>query len=193
MSQSSGTPAVGQVSADGQFQWDGQQWAPIPKGHREPTSWTRPLQLASAALFAVSAIGTVATVLLYVNQDSVLKAIRAQGTQIPAGTDIDTLVNATLAGIIGFAFFFGIIYIVGAVGSYLGWRWMFWAALILFGLGGIGAFTNLNSIAKPQTSPIPTSGLIIDEIFAVLSLALCVWMVIAAIRFGPWAMKKPGA
>src|SRR2546422_8085785 len=109
MSQSSGTPAVGQVSADGQFQWDGQKWAPIPKGHREPTSWTRPLQLASAALFAVSAIGTVATVLLYVNHDSVLKAIRAQGTQIPAGTDIDTLVNATLAGIIGFAFFFGII------------------------------------------------------------------------------------
>ena len=58
MSQNPST-AVGQVSADGQFRWDGQQWVPIPKGTRESTPWTRPMQLAAAALLAVEAIFSV--------------------------------------------------------------------------------------------------------------------------------------
>ncbi|HEY3195966.1 MAG TPA: hypothetical protein VGK42_12095 [Candidatus Dormibacteraeota bacterium] len=192
MSQTPGAPTVGQVSADGQFRWDGQQWAPLPRGHREATSWTRPMQLASAGLFALSAVGTLVTTLVYVNHDTVLKALKAQGTQIPAGTDVDTVVNITIASIIGFAVFFAILYLVAAVGSYMGWRWVFWGAIILFGLSGIGAVTNLASIAKPETSPIPVPGLIVDEVFSVLSLAMAVWMLIAGIKFGPWAMKRPG-
>ncbi len=192
MSQAPGAPAVGQISADGQFRWDGQQWAPLPRGHREPTPWTRPMQLASAALFALSAAGTLVTTLVSVNHDTVVKALKAQGTQIPAGTDVDTVVNITIASIVGFAVFFAILYLVAAVGSYMGWRWIFWAAIVLFGLSGIGTFTNLASMARPETSPIPVAGLIVDEIFSVLSLAMAVWMLIAAIKFGPWAMKRPG-
>jgi len=186
------TQASGQISADGQFRWDGQQWVPLAAGYREPTSWTRPMQLIATALFAISAISGVVVTIAFVNHDSVLRAIHAQGTQIPATTSIDTVVNITIGVTYGVAIFFSLLYLVAALGSYLGWRWMFWAALVLFGLSGISVFTNIGSFANPDRSPVPTAGLIVSELFAVLGLSMFVWMLVAVIKFGPWAMKKPG-
>ncbi len=186
------TQAAGQVSADGQFRWDGQQWVPLPANYREPTSWTRAMQLITAALFAISAISGVVITIAFVNHDSVLRALHAQGTRIPVTTSIDTVVNITIGITYAVAIFFSLLYLVAALGSYLGWRWMFWAALVLYGLSGITVFTNIGSFANPDRSPIPVAGLIISELFAVLGLAMFVWMLIAAIRYGPWAMKKPG-
>lgn len=185
------TPA-GQISADGAFQWDGQQWVPLAKGHREPTPWTRPMQLIAAGLFAVSGVVGLITTIAFVNHDSVLKAIQAQGTQIPAGNDVNAIVNFTIGITWGVAFFFTVLWLVAAVGSYLGWRWMFWAALVLFGISGIGAFTNLGSLASPDRSPVPVGGLIISEVFAVGSIAMFVWLLVGLIKYGPWAMKRPG-
>ncbi len=186
------TQAAGQISADGQFRWDGQQWVPLPANYREPTSWTRPMQLITAALFAISAISGVLITIAFVNHDSVLRAIHAQGTQIPVSTSVDTVVNITIGVTYGVAIFFSLLYLVAALGSYLGWRWMFWAALVLYGLSGITVFTNIGSFANPDRSPIPVAGLIISELFAVLGLAMFVWMLVAVIKFGPWAMKKAG-
>jgi hypothetical protein len=87
----------------------------------------------------------------------------------------------------------GVIDLVAALGSYLGWRWMFWVALVLLAFGAIGAVTNLNTFAHPQSSPVPTWGVAIGELLSIASLALFIWLLIGAIRFGPWAMKKPGA
>jgi hypothetical protein len=185
--------AVGQVSADGQFRWDGTQWVPIPKGQREPTPWTRPMQLGAAALFAVEAVYSVVTSLLFINHDNMLRALQAQGTQIPSGTDVNTVVNVSIGFAIGVVIFFAILELVAALGSYLGWRWMFWAALILFGLGGLGVFTNLGTFARPNTSPIPIGAVAISELLSIASLGLFVWMLIGVIKYGPWAMKKPGA
>jgi hypothetical protein len=184
---------AGQVSADGQFRWDGQQWVPIPQGTRVPTPWTRPMQLASAALFAFEAVYSVVTSLLFINRDTMLKAIQAQGTQIPSGTTVDTIITFAIVTTIAVVVFFAILELVAAAGSYLGWRWIFWAALILFGLGGLGTFTNIATIFKPQTSPVPLPAVLVSELTSLLSLAMFVWMLIGLIRFGPWAMKKPSA
>src|ERR1700737_477597 len=88
--------AIGQVSADGQFRWDGQQWVPIPQGTREPTPWTRPMQLAAAGLFVVDAVYSVVVSVIFINHDSMLRAINAQGTTIPAGTGVDTVINIAI-------------------------------------------------------------------------------------------------
>ena len=188
----SSTQAAGQISADGQFRWDGQQWVPLPAGYREATPWTRPMQLSAAALLVLSTINGLVTTFAFVNHDSMLRSIHAQGAQYPAGTDIDTIVNITVGFTYGVAIFFGVLYLVAAVGSYLGWRWVFWAALVITGLGAIGAFINLGSLLNPDRSPVPIGGLIVSEVFAVLSLALFVWMLVAVVKFGPWAMKRPG-
>ena len=150
------------------------------------------MQLAAAGLFVLEAVSSVVIAFVFVTHDTVLRALQAQGTQIPQGTSIDTVVSFTIAVTIGAVCFFAVLELVGAVGSFLGWRWMFWAALVLFGFGGLGAFTNLASIARPETSPVPTSGLIVSEVSGILSLAIFVWMLVAVIKYGPWAMRKPG-
>ncbi len=191
MSQSP-VPAAGQVSADGQSRWDGAQWAPIAAGYREPTSWTRPMQLATAAIFAVSALLNTAMTFIFVTHDNTLKALLAQNQQYPPGTDIEDVVNtAMLITYVG-TVVFGLLYLFIAAGSFLGWRWMFWIALVAFGLGGLGAFTNLALLARPSESAYPFVSLVVDEIGGLVSLGMFIWMLTAAIRRGPWAMRKPG-
>jgi hypothetical protein len=194
LSQNPQVQSPGQVSADGQFRWDGAQWVPIPAGQREPTPWTRPMQLGAAAVFLLEAVSSVTISLLFINHDTMLKALQAQGTAVPQGTTIDDLVNISIAIALSFVIFFAVLEIVGAVGSFLGWRWMFWAALVLFGLGGLGnVFGNLTSLVKPASSPVPVGGLIVTEVVGILSLAMFVWMLVGVIKYGPWAMARPGA
>jgi len=151
------------------------------------------MQLAAAALFAVEAIYSVVTSFLFINHDTMLRALQAQGTQFPSGTDVNTVVSVGIGFAIGVVIFFAILELVAAIGSYLGWRWMFWAALVLFGLGGIGALTNLGTLARPSTSPIPVGALAVSEVLSLASLGIFVWMLVGVIKYGPWAMKKPGA
>ena len=185
--------AAGQVSADGQFRWDGQQWVPIPRGEREPTPWTRPMQLGVAAYFVVSTLLAILSSALFINHDSMLKVMQAQGTQVPAGTDLNTVINISIVFAWVAVAVIGIIELVAALGSYLGWRWMFWVVLVLCAFGAIGAVTNLGTFAHPQSSPIPTWGVAISEVLSIVGLGLFIWLLIGAIRYGPWAMKRPGA
>jgi hypothetical protein len=184
--------SVGQISADGQFRWDGQQWAPLAANYRQPTPWTRPMQLAAAGLLAVSALVGVITTLVFYNHDAVVRALHEQGTAIPAGTTEDTVVNITIGFAIGLAICIGIVELVGAVGSYLGWRWVFWAVLVIFGLTAIGALLGLVSLARVNASPLGAGGLIISELLDLAGAAMFVWMIVGLIKYGPWAMKKPG-
>ena len=184
--------SAGQISADGQFRWDGQQWVPLAANYRVPTPWTRPMQLAAAGLFAVSAISGLVSTFAFVNHDSVLRAVHAQGTQIPTGTDIDTIVNATVAFTYGVAIFFAVLDLVAAAGSYLAWRWMFWAVFVLCGLSTIGALINLRSFANADQSPVPVGGLVVSELIGILGAALFVWLLVGLVKYGPWAMKRPG-
>jgi len=192
MSQDPAAQSVGQISADGQFRWDGLQWLPLAANYREPTPWTRPMQLISAALFALSAVTSIVTTAIFVNHDTMVRALKAQGVQIPSTTTLDDVANISLAITWGVVIFFTVCEVVAAIGSYLGWRWVFWAALVLYGLSGISAFTNLTTLFNASKSPVPVAGLVAGEIFSVLGLAMFVWMLIAVIRYGPWAMKRPG-
>jgi len=184
--------SIGQVSADGQFRWDGQQWVPIASGSREPTPWTRPMQLATAGLFTLSAIVSVIVTLAFVNHDTMLKAIEAQGTKIPQGTSVDTIVNIAIGVAIGTVIVIAILELGAALGSLLGWRWMFWVALVLFGFGGLGALTNLGNLARPDTSPMPVASIAFSEALSIVDLAMFVWLLVGVVKYGPWAMKKPG-
>jgi len=184
--------SAGQISADGQFRWDGQQWVPLGAGHGVPTPWTRPMQLAAAGLLALSAIVGVITTLVFYNHDAVVRALHAQGTVIPAGTTEDSVVNITIGFAIAFAIGVAIIELVGAVGSYLGWRWVFWPVLVIFGLTAIGALIGLVSFARVNASPIGVGGLLLSELLDLAGAAVFVWMLVGLVKYGPWAMKRPG-
>ena len=151
------------------------------------------MQLAAAGIFAVSAVVSVIATRAFVNHDNMLKAIQAQGTTIPQGTSVDTVVNIAIVFTIGTVVFIAILEFVAALGSYLGWRWMFWAALILFGLGGIGALTNLGNFAHPDSTPLPVAGIAVNEVFPLAELGMFIWLLVGLVKYGPWAMRKPGA
>jgi hypothetical protein len=151
------------------------------------------MQLGAAAVFLLEAVSSVAIALLFINRDSMLRALQAQGTAVPQGTTIDDIVNISVGISYAFVIFFAVLEVIGAVGSFVGWRWMFWVALVLFGLGGLSnVFSNLGSLVKPASSPVPIGGLVVTEVVGILSLAMFVWMLLGVIKYGPWAMRKPG-
>ena len=151
------------------------------------------MQLAAAALLAVEAVYSVATTVVFTNHDAVKRALATQGTQIPSGMSEDTYINVIIATAVGFVVFFAVIELIGAVGSYLGWRWIFWAVLVLMAFGGINAIFTLGSIVRPGTSGGPIGVAIVQELLTLAAAAMFVWMLIGVIRYGPWAMKRPGA
>ena len=185
MSQSP-SQAVGQVSADGQFRWDGAQWLPIPKGEREPTAWTRPMQLAVAALLTVQALYGVVSTILFIHKDDVRKALEQAGSQVPQGMTEDQFVSFSMVGIYVSAGFVALLALGCAVLAYFGWRWAFWVVLPIMGLFSIFALVGIPGIAaSPQAA--------VSEVLSLGDVALFFWMLIGAIKFGPWAMKRPGA
>jgi len=177
--------AVGEVSADGQFRWDGAEWVPIPRGTREPTSWTRPLQLATAAVLAAQAVYTTVSTLLTVNHDSVLKGLTESGSKIPEGMTEDQFVSIGLITIYVFVALISVGELCGAAAAFFGWRWAFWVLLVVEGLFSLGAVIGLVSFTRSIDAAI-------GEVISLLNIAIFVWMIVAVAKFGPWAMKRPG-
>jgi hypothetical protein len=188
---STSSPQAGQISPDGQFRWDGQQWVPLAAGYREPTSWTRPLRLTVAAYLVVNVIYSLVGAALYLNAASVERAIRASGNQVPT----DQIQQAVqISVVVGWVFVLVLtgVSIVLAVGSYLGWRWAFWVTLVWLGLNSIGVISNAGSLANASSQPQPVAIIAGSLLLSLVALALFIWMLVAAIRYGPWAMRKPG-
>jgi len=150
------------------------------------------MQMAVAAYFVLTTMFSVLSTLIFINHDSLLKVMQAQGN-LPQGTDIGQVVNIALGVVYAVLVFFAIIYLVAAIGSYLGWRWMFWAVLVLLGFGSIGAITNLGNFSRPNQTEVPVWGIAVSEVFSLIALALFVWLIVGLVKYGPWAMKKPGA
>jgi len=149
------------------------------------------MQMAVAAYFVLTTTFSVLSTLIFINHDSLLKVMQAQGN-LPQGTDIGQVVNIALGVVYAFLVFFAILYLVAAIGSYLGWRWMFWAVLVLLGFGSIGAITNLGNFSRPNQTELPVWSIAVSEVFSLIALALFVWLIVGLVKYGPWAMKKPG-
>ena len=151
------------------------------------------MQLSVAAFFVLEAVFSIVTSAIFINHDSILRVMQAQGTQIPQGTDINTLISVSIFIAWAVVVVIAALELLGALGSYMGWRWVFWVVLVLNGFGAIGAITNLRSFSNPSLSALPTWSIAVSELFSIASAALFVWMLVGVIRYGPWAMKRPGA
>jgi hypothetical protein len=183
---------AGQISADGQFQWDGTQWVPIARGTRLPTSWTRPMQLGAAGLLAFEAVFTVVTTAAFINHDAIVKILAQQNTQVPQGMTQDQFIGVMIGFFIGAAIVLAVFELLGAAGAYLGWRWAFWYVLVLLAFGGLDALLNLGNLLRPDMSEFPLATSIIQELLCIAAAGVFAWMLVAVFMYGPWAMKRPG-
>jgi hypothetical protein len=179
--------------------------APMPQAPRTarmPTSWTRPLQYAIGGLTAVYGIWYAAlpfwsggAMTDYMRQTALRQA--AANPQLypdPSG-------YADTMGTVG-TVAFAAVAILGAavatfvlVGTIRRWTWMYYVVLALVGLSTLGLPFSVASALGVMQQPIQFGGsLLIAEWFGLVlelvSLALGVWMLVALIRRGPWAMRR---
>lgn len=190
MNQPVGDIPIGTVSQDRQFRWDGQEWVPIAE--REPTGWTRPMQLIGGVYFLVAAL--VSSILTFASHGAVMSHLestyRSSGMS-PAAAHNAAAVGSTAAIVIAAALV--VLYLVAAVGSLRRWGWAFWLVLVLLGITLINSVTNLNNVAHPNSAPIPLSGVLLSEGVSVVGAILFIWFLVGLIKYGRWAMSKPSA
>ena len=203
------------LSHDGRSRWNGSVWVPTVQsgsaaGHqpapgiaRQPTSWTRPLQYAVAGWYALSALYTLTTpfwmggpMTQAINQ-SIQRQQQLQPTasQLPPGftETMSSLVAVGLwvSAVIGVA-----ICVVVGVGAWKRWTWMYYVVLVLLGFSTISLPLNIITVfAGPAVSAaqgfsLPSWTYWVSVVLSIPAAALFVWMLVALIRRGPWAMAK---
>jgi hypothetical protein len=202
------------ISPDGRFRWNGSAWVPTGQSYvapptyqqtyrtqRVPTSWTRPLQFAVAGWYTLSAIYTL-TLPFWMGgrmADIMNQSMQRQQQRYPSATPPPPeFVNAMssimtgavwIGALVGFA-----ICLVAIVGALNRWTWLFYAVMVLLGLGILGVPVNVINIARGSAlsygvalpSWINWEGLL----HGTLGGALAIAMLYALVKRGPWGMTR---
>ena len=221
-----------QLSPDGMFYWDGQRWlstlspdgrsrwtgtAWVPTGNvygpppyqaagrvsREPTSWTRPLQLAVAGWYVLE--GLYALTLPFwmggpmsqaMNQ-SIQRQQQLYPTVSPPPVEFTNVMTSMVGGILWVSALFGlVIAILVVVGALQRWTWMYYVVLVLLGFGAISLPVDVvdalggSAMSAASGFSLPAWTYWLGLASAIPSTALFVWMLVALVKRGPWAMRK---
>lgn len=175
-----------QMSAEGQLDQDGEKRSRTP---REPTAWTVPLQWVAAATLAVDVLWGLAYRLLFTNVATFERTVSATtptltGAQLQAAAWHTYVVGWWINGVLS------AVYIVLIVGSLRRWRWTYWLLLVLGPLnawGVIGDVLILSGVMTDYLSPFATATRLV---LSAGGFAIWIWFVVAAVRYGPWGMRR---
>jgi hypothetical protein len=201
------------LSHDGRNRWNGSAWVPagqlsgpptyqqIPPTTRQPTSWTRPLQYAVAAWGAISALYSLSLpfwmggpITQAMNQSmQQQQSLNPRVSPPPAEVTnmVASIMNVTLwiAAVVALAFC-----VVVLIGALKRWTWMYYVVLVWLGLGTIQEPFNLISAATGSSGvsgvSVPSWTYWVGAVVSIPAAALFVWMLVALVKRGPWAMRK---
>jgi hypothetical protein len=211
-----GSHWVSTLSHDGRHRWNGREWVPVShtaaayvapsRPPRVPTSWTRPLQYAVAGWYVVQALLSIATPFLFAGtfRDAMNNAL-AQSRQMNPNAPLPPAEIATLMnGIVTVALVIGAVWgvaiaVVAIIGAMKRWTWVYYAILVLGAFSAIGLpfslFGAIVGTAVGGQAPIPgTVSPLLNWLAVGVSIpevAIFIWMLVALIRFGPWATRRP--
>ncbi|HXM58262.1 MAG TPA: hypothetical protein VOB72_22875 [Candidatus Dormibacteraeota bacterium] len=158
---------------------------------REPTAWTQPLRRATAAFLVVFAAWQLVTNAVLVREADLERTLRATNPTLTADDvhgpamqyyTISVVVVAVIAGAL----------LLLALGSLRGWRWAFWLDLAVLALMSVTILTNALALANPGVQALPSAAIAVNLLVAVVALGLLIWFIAAAVRYGPWATRRPG-
>jgi hypothetical protein len=113
----------------------------------------------------------------------------------PPPPDLINTMTTMMTGVLWVAAIIGAaVCAVAVIGALQRWTWIFWAILVLMGLGALGLPVNLASALSGSTSAF-TSGMPswiswLSVAVGIPGAAIFVWMIIALTRYGPWAMTR---
>jgi hypothetical protein len=215
-----GSRWISTLSPDGRWKWNGSAWVPVtgivapgfapyssyqqPAAPRVPTPWTKPMQYAVAAWYALS--GLYALSLPFWMSGSMSQIINqsisrstAQNPEVsPPPAEVISSITTMMSGVLWIAAIIGVaISVVIIIGSLNRWTWMFYVVLVFLGLSAISLPFNIIGALAGSTSLNPYSLPVwvtwLSVVLAIPSTALFVWMLVAVIRRGPWAMTRQTA
>jgi hypothetical protein len=203
------------LSADGRFRWDGSTWTPagamvtapyaaMGPPRREPTSWTKPLQYAVAGWYVWSIAYTLA---LPFWMGGIMNNMLTQSFQRqqqinpevspPPAAFTDAMASFMTAGLWATAIFYSVIFGVIIAGAWKRWTWMYYVVLVLLGLTSILVPLYLfyifggSAIAAASGFTVPSWFYVFAFVTGLPAIGLFVWMLVALIKRGPWAMRRP--
>ena len=212
---------VSTLSHDGRSRWDGTQWVPLQASPaaappvnfqaatrtvREPTSWTRPMQLVVAAYYAVTVLVLLSLPLWMGGMMGNLidqsvqrqQQLNPQASPLPVdfASSMTTFMDFTagIVGVIGAAIC--VVFIIGALRR---WTWVFWVVLVLSGFSVLSLLSDASSLAAGPAMAsitgvsIPPAFYVFGLLSSLVSTALFVWLLMALVQRGPWAMRRVAA
>jgi hypothetical protein len=201
------------LSPDGMYVWDGGTWVPVGAGaehggtpspgtRRVDTSWTRPIQYVVAAWCGVQALWVASLPFWYIKtMTQYADAMNLREQQLhPGGPTLPPDLVSTTNTEMTVVFYVGVfvllaILVFAMVGTLKRWTWAYYAILLFVGLEvmwfvlGVLQTVALSALAGQYVGP-PDWMVWMQLGFAAPSAALFVWMLVAAIKRGPWAIKK---
>ena len=203
------------LSHDGRNRWNGTSWiatGQVPGAAmyyqpaatvRNPTSWTRPLQYAVAGWYAVEAVYSLTipfwmggSMTQAINQ-SIQRQQQLNPQVSPPPADFTAMISSMMSGALWVGALFGVaISVVAIIGALKRWTWVYYVVLVLLGFGALSLPLNLVNLASGSavtamsSVSVPAWSLWIGVGLSIPSTALFVWMLVALVKRGPWAMKK---
>jgi len=211
-----GSQWLSTLSADGRHRWNGAAWMPVsqqafmpvyapqPLPARVPTSWTRPLQYAVAALYTLSGLFSLTLpfwmggMMTQAMNQSIQNQQQLNPNASPIPTDVVSTMTSIGNGVVWVAAIFSLaICLITIVGALKRWTWIFYVVLVFLGLGVISIPLDLvNAFTGSRFSGVsgysmPSWYYWVGLAEAIPVTAVFLWMLIALIKRGPWAMVRP--
>lgn len=209
-----GTQWVSTLAHDGRSRWNGTAWVPTAQAgvpayqaagrvRREPTSWTRPLQLAVAGWYVLQGLYSLSlpfwmggSITQAVNQ-AIKRQEALSPTASPPPADFMNVMTSFVTGILWVGAVVGVaIAAIVVIGALKRWTWMYYAVLVLLGFGAISLPLDLvnalggSAISSASGFSLPSWTYWLGLIVSIPGTALFVWMLVALAQRGPWAMRK---
>jgi len=178
---------------------------------REATSWTRPLQYTVAGFYALQAVyalslpfwmsGPMSRVMTQSMNQSIQRQQQLNPAVSPppaAFTDsMTTVMTSMMTATLWLAALFGVaIGVVAIIGALKRWNWTYYVVLVLLGFSALSLPANLVSAVSGSAMSgfggvsMPAWIYTLSVAVAIPGAALFVWMLVALVKRGPWAMKK---
>ena len=208
---------ISTLSPDGRSRWNGYAWVPmasmVPMAApayspyqqtataRVPTPWTKPMQYAVAAWYALAALYAVSlpfwmsSVMTQAFNQSLQRQAQLNPNVSPPPPELVSSMTSMMSGILWASVIIGVVVCaVLAVGAVMRWTWIFWVVLVLLGLGTLALPFNLIGAVAGSTYAslygLPSWTTWLSVAIGIPNVALFVWMLVGLIRYGPWAMTK---
>jgi len=203
------------ISPDGRFRWNGSAWVPTGQSYsaaptyqqpnrpqRVPTSWTKPLQFVVAGWYMLSGIYTLTlpfwmsgTMAEIMNQSMQRQQQRYPSATPPPAEFINAMTSFVSGAIWVSALFGFAICLVAIVGALNRWTWLYYAVMVLLGLGILGVPVNAINLARGSIAgtyglALPTWIIWESLLHGLLGGALSIAMLFVFIKRGPWGMTK---